>query len=83
MAVFEFVIIAAQDGMEVHTVTTDDTSANVFTKFVDDRTKAFCEDSHDDEEIDEILGEIWNSHEFVAGVHMVRTEAETIVMVVK
>jgi hypothetical protein len=80
MSRFQIVIIPSQDDMRVEFVESDSLSNTVFNKWVEDYVRGYCEDSHDDEEMDEILSEIWNSQEVNNGVHMIRTEAETIVM---
>ena len=79
-SVFKIVVILAQDDMTVQTVVSSEDSALVFTKFVEGRMRAFGESFNDEEEIQEQLSEAWANHEVVDGVHMTRSESETIVM---
>jgi uncharacterized membrane-anchored protein YjiN (DUF445 family) len=80
MSRFQVVIIPSQNDMRVEFVESDHMSNTVFTKWVETYIQGCYEDSHDEEEMGEILSEIWNSQEVNNGVHMIRTEAETIVM---
>jgi hypothetical protein len=66
--------------MTVQTVVSDQVSSLVFTKFVEGRVRAFGESFNDEEEIQEHLSEAWNNHEVVEGVHMTRSDSETIIM---
>ena len=80
--IFQLVIIPAQGEMETRVGSTSKMSSVIFTSLVERHVRSWAEDSHDEEEIEEILAEVWNSHEVKDGVHMVRTETETIIMVV-
>jgi hypothetical protein len=55
MSRFQIVIIPSQDDMRVEFVESDSLSNTVFNKWVEDYVRGYCEDSHDDEEMDEDL----------------------------
>ena len=80
MSIYRIVVIPDFTDMKVFTTESDSLSNTTFNGWVESYIRLMCEDSHDEEEMEEIFGEIWNSHQVKDGVHMVRTDSETIIM---